>query len=111
MSYVLDISFTSNDADRAAQIANSVADTYVVDQLDAKFEANQRASNWLQDRANSLRDEASAAENAVVAFKQEHGIVAADGKLMNEQQIADLNAHLILARGQTADAKASLDRI
>src|SRR5215469_7078089 len=111
MSYVLDISFTSNDADRAAQIANSVADAFVVDQLDAKFEANQRASNWLQDRANSLRDEASAAENAVVAFKQEHGIVAADGKLMNEQQIADLNAHLILARGQTADAQARLDRI
>ena len=93
MSYVLDISFTSNDADRAAQIANSVADAFVVDQLDARFEANQRASNWLQDRANSLRDEASAAENAVVAFKQEHGIVAADGKLMNEQRIADLNAH------------------
>ena len=111
MSYVLDISFWSNDADRAAQIANSVADTYAVDQLDAKFEANQRASNWLQDRANSLRDEASAAENAVVAFKQEHGIVAADGKLMNEQRIADLNAHLILARGQTADAQARLDRI
>ena len=111
MSYVLDISFTSNDADRAAQIANSVADTYVVDQLNAKFGANQRASNWLQDRANGLRDEASVAENAVVAFKQENGIVAVDGKLMNEQQIADLSAQLVLARGKTAEALARLDRI
>ena len=111
MSYVLDISFTSNDANRAAQIANSVADTYIVDQLEAKFEANQRASNWLQDRANGLRDQASAAENAVVVFRQENGIVAAGGKLMNEQQISDLNAQLVLARGRTAEAEARLNRI
>ena len=110
-SYVLDVGFTSNDADRAAQIANSVAETYIIDQLDAKFEANQRASNWLQDRANGLRDQASVAENAVVAFKQQNGIVAADGKLMSEQRVADLNAQLVLARGQTAEAQARLDRI
>ena len=110
-SYVLDIGFTSNDPERAAQIANSVADIYIVDQLDARFEANQRASNWLQDRANGLRGQASAAENAVVAFKQQNGIVAADGKLMSEQQVADLNAQLVLARGQTAEARARLDRI
>jgi len=110
-SYVLDIGFTSSDPERAAQIANSVADIYIVDQLDARFEANQRASNWLQDRANGLRDQASAAENAVVAFKQQNGIVAADGKLMSEQQVADLNAQLLLARGQTAETRARLDRI
>src|SRR5262249_52161644 len=42
MSYVLDISYTSNDPDRAAKIANGVADAYIVDQLDAKLQANQR---------------------------------------------------------------------
>jgi succinoglycan biosynthesis transport protein ExoP len=110
-SYVLDVGFTSSDPERAAQIANSVADIYIVDQLDARFEANQRASNWLQDRANGLRDQASTAENAVVAFKQQNGIVAADGKLMSEQQVSDLNAQLLLARGQTAETRARLDRI
>lgn len=111
LSYVLDISFTSNDANRAAQIANSVADSYIVDQLDVRFETNRRANNWLQGRINGLRDQASAAENAVVAFKQQNGIVVAGGKLMNEQRVVDLNAQLILARGQTAEAQARLDRI
>jgi succinoglycan biosynthesis transport protein ExoP len=111
LSYVLDISFISNDPDRAAQIANAVADSYIVDQLDAKFQANRRATNWLQDRANGLRDQATAAENAVVAFKQENNIIAADGKLMNEQQVADLNTELVLARSHTQEAKARLDRI
>jgi polysaccharide biosynthesis transport protein len=111
LSYVLDISFTSNDSDRAAQIANAVADAYIVDQLDAKFQANRRASNWLQDRVSGLRDQATAAENAVVAFKQENNIIAAGGKLMNEQQVSDLNAQLVLARSHTQEAKARLDRI
>jgi polysaccharide biosynthesis transport protein len=111
LSYVLDIGFTSTDPDRAAQIANAVADAYIVDQLDAKFQANRRASNWLQDRVSGLRDQAAAAENAVVAFKQENNIVAAAGKLMSEQQVADLNTQLVLARSHTQEAKARLDRI
>jgi polysaccharide biosynthesis transport protein len=111
MSYVLDISYTSNDADRAAQIANAVADAYIVDQLDAKFQANRRASNWLQDRVTGLRDQATAADNAVVTFKQKNNIVAAGGKLMNEQQVTELNSQLVLARAQTSEAQARLNRI
>jgi polysaccharide biosynthesis transport protein len=111
ISYVLDVSFTSNDPDRAAQIANAVADAYIVDQLNAKFDANQRASNWLQDRVNGLRDQASAAEKVVVAFKQENNMVAAGGKLMNEQRVAELNTQLVLARAHTSEAQARLNRI
>jgi polysaccharide biosynthesis transport protein len=111
MSYVLDISYTSNDPDRAAQVANGVADAYIVDQLDAKFQANRRASSWLQDRVGGLRDQAATAERAVVAFKQENNIVAAGGRLMNEQQVSDLNTQLVLARAHTSEAEARLNRI
>ena len=110
-SYVLDIGFTSNDADRAAQVANSVADAYIVDQMDAKLQANRRASDWLQSRVNGLRDQASAAERAVVLFNQQNGIVSADGKLINEQRVADLNSQLVLVRGHTSEAQARLNRI
>jgi succinoglycan biosynthesis transport protein ExoP len=111
MSYVLDISYTANDPDRAAHIANAVADAYIVDQLDAKFQANRRASNWLQDRVGGLRDQAAAAEKAVVTFKRENNIVAAGGKLMNEQQVSDLNTQLVLARARTSETEARLNRI
>src|SRR5215831_16332029 len=110
-SYVLDIIFTSTDADRAAQIANSVADAYIVDQMDAKLQANRRASDWLQNRVTGLRDQASAAERAVVLFNQQNGIVSAHGKLIDEQRITGLNSQLVLARGRTSEAQARLNRI
>ena len=54
-SYVLAISINSTDPQRAARLANAVADAFVVDQLDARFEAAKRASAWLSDRLEDLR--------------------------------------------------------
>jgi polysaccharide biosynthesis transport protein len=111
LSYVIEISFRSLDAGRAAQIANAVAEAYVVDQLEAKYDATRRASVWLQDRIKELRQQASGAESAVVDYKTKNNIVDAGGKLMNEQQIGELNTQLVTARAHTSEAKARLDRI
>jgi succinoglycan biosynthesis transport protein ExoP len=111
LTYVMDIGFTSLDPGKAARIANAIADAYIVDQLEAKYQATRRASVWLQDRIKELRTQASAAQKAVVDFKQTNNIVDAGGRLMNEQQLAEVNSQLILARAATAEAKARLDRI
>jgi succinoglycan biosynthesis transport protein ExoP len=111
LTYIMEISFRSYDAEKAARIANAIADAYVVDQLDAKYQATRRASVWLQDRIKELRTEASAAEQAVVDFKQNNNIVDTGGRLMNEQQLAEVNSQLILAHATTAEAKARLDNI
>ena len=97
--------------DRAAQIANAVADAYVVDALEAKYQATRRAAAWLQDRMTELRQQASTSERAVVDFKAKNNIVDTGGRLMNEQQLAELNSALILARAGTAEAQARMDRV
>jgi succinoglycan biosynthesis transport protein ExoP len=116
LSYVIEIAFRSLQPERAAQIANAVADAYIVDQLEAKYQATQRASVWLQDRIRELRDQASAAERAVVEFKTKNNIVTtggpdAHGRLMGEQQVAELSSQIVIARAQSSEARARLDRI
>lgn len=111
LTYIIEISFRSLSADRAAQVANAVADAYINDQLDAKYKATKRASSWLQDRIKELRQQASAAERAVVDFKAKNNIVESGGRLMNEQQLAELNSQIVAAKSQVSDAKARLDRI
>ena len=44
-------------------------------------------------------------------FKEKNNIVDSGGRLMNEQQLAELNSALIQSRAQTAEAKARLERI
>src|SRR5262245_1046338 len=74
-SYLVRIEFKSENKELAAKIANAVTDAYVFDQLNAKYQANRRAGDWLQERLQALREQASAAERAVVEFKTKNNIV------------------------------------
>jgi polysaccharide biosynthesis transport protein len=109
-STVIEISFNASNAERAAKIANAIANAYVTDQLNAKFDANRTATAWLQDRLRELGQQALTAERAVNAFKSQNNIVAAGGKLMDEQQVTELNSRLVMVRAQTSDALARLNR-
>jgi succinoglycan biosynthesis transport protein ExoP len=111
LTYVINIEFRSLRPDRAEQVANAVADAYMADQLEAKYESARRAGNWMQDRARELREQAVSAESAVLNFKTNNNIVETGGRLINEQQLAELNSALIQGRAQTVETKAKLDRV
>jgi succinoglycan biosynthesis transport protein ExoP len=111
LTYVINIDYESLRPERAAQIANAVADAYVTDTLEAKYQSTKRAAIWLQDRLKELRAQATAADRAVVEFKAKNNIVDTGGRLLNEQQLAELNSALVLARAQTAEAQARADRV
>jgi exopolysaccharide transport family protein len=111
-SYIEQIAFTSLDRNKAATIANAVADAYVEDQLQAKFEATRRASAWLEQRIGELRKQASDAYKAVQDFKSENSIIiGVEGKLASEVELDQLGVALAKARADTSQARAKLDRI
>lgn len=109
LSYVLSISITSPNPARAAQLANAVADAYLVDKLDTRFEAAKRASAWLSDRLVNLRAQVHDSEEAVAQFKADHGLLQSNGVTLNQQQLSDLNAKLIDAKADLAQKKARVD--
>ena len=84
---------------------------YINDQLDAKFQATGRATAWLQDRIAELKEQSASADRAVEDFKEKNNMISADGKLVNEQQVAELSSQLVLAKKRTADAQSRVDRI
>jgi len=117
-TYVLDIGFTSLNPARSAAIANAIADAYIVDQLESKYQATKRASVWLQDRIKELRQQASDADRAVLDYKEKNKIVSVGGmsagggpRLLGEQQLEDLNTQLGSARAAAEEAKARLQRV
>ena len=112
-TYIIEIYYVSLDARRAAAIANAVADAYIADLFETKYQATRRAAVWLQSRADELREQVAAAERAAVDYRTKNNIVdtgGGDKKLMNQQQLTELTSALIQARAQTAEAKARMDR-
>jgi len=110
-TYLVNINFSSHNQELARSVANAAADAFVVAELNSKYEGLRQASDWLQERYQTLRDQASAADRAVVEFKGKNKIITAGGKLINDQQLTEINNRLGIARGASADRQARLDQI
>lgn len=70
------IEATSGDPGQAAQIADTVAELYVQDQLAIKRQAVEEAVGWLKERVGDLRERVLSSEGAVVAYQEEHGLAS-----------------------------------
>jgi succinoglycan biosynthesis transport protein ExoP len=110
-SYMMRIDFRSRNREQVVKIANAMVDAYIFDQLNAKYQANRRTGDWLQERLQTLREQAAASERAVIEFKAKNNIVTTGNTLINERQLTDLNAQLATARTKTSDVQARLKRI
>ncbi len=107
--HVLAISVVSRDPARAARLANAVADAFLVDKLDTRFEAAKRASAWLSDRLVDLRNQLRESEEAVAKFRAEHGLYQTGSVTLTQQQLSELNGKLVDARADVAQKKARVD--
>jgi polysaccharide biosynthesis transport protein len=110
-SYLVDVNFSSHSDQLSARIVNAAAEAYVAAEMNAKEQDLRQASDWLQERYQTLRDQASAADRAAIEFKNKNNIVTADGKLINDQQLNEVNAELGKARSKSANQQAKLEEI
>lgn len=113
LSQVILLTARSEDPKLAAALANTLAELYLVEQLEAKFEATRRATDWLNERVLDLRRQVEASEQAVEEYRRQHGLMRGRGKdtTVTEQQISEISTQLILARTKTAEAGARLRQV
>jgi len=111
-SRVIAISVDSENPRIAAAAANTLADFYIVAQLEAKFEATKRASAWLSERVFELRVEVDRAEQEVEAYRQRSGLIqgGTDATLAGEQ-VSDLNRQFVTEGARLAEAEARLRQV
>jgi polysaccharide biosynthesis transport protein len=102
---VINITFESEDPNKAASIANAVADTYIATTSEAKLNSSKMVNRYTQNRLMELKLQAEDAERALQNFRKAHK------DLPNSEQLAALNTQLTNARIAVAEAKARLDGI
>ena len=111
LTYVLNVAFQSESPRRAAQVANTFAERYLTEQLDAKFDATRRANTWLSQRLQGLRQQVEAAEHSVEMYKASNGLMGLggpEGATITQQEISTLNTQLAEARAKQAESDAKL---
>lgn len=110
-SYVVTISFDSGDNELAAEVANGVADSYIAMQLSERRTSVREATNWITEQVAQARSAVAAAEKAVAVDRAQS--IAVDGSSYEtaNQQLANLNSQLVIARSERVAAEAQYDQL
>ena len=111
-SQVINVAFESQDPKLAAKIANEVADKYIVGQLQAKFDATKKATDWLNDQLVELKQKVESSERAVEQYRKTHELLEVSKEVgLSQQQMSEVNSQLIIARAQRAEAEAKYQQV
>lgn len=105
-SWVINIEYADEDPDKAALIANTVAEAFIADQVQRKVEATQRAAAWLATRLDELRGRVAEAEAAVEAYRERAGLIAGRDGTVVSQQFSELNRQLAMVSNERMRTEA-----
>jgi capsular exopolysaccharide synthesis family protein len=68
-SHLIDVTFRSADAERAAKVANAVADALITIQLRANVDLAEKATAWSRARLQELQGRMEASQRALIQFR------------------------------------------
>ncbi|EAR52956.1 hypothetical protein OG2516_10851 [Oceanicola granulosus HTCC2516] len=105
-SLVFQITVESEAAQKAALVADTIAELYIADQLRMKARAMEEATGWLSQRVDELQRQLEAAEAARARFSASTSLVSAEALQQLERQIKDLRNLIVEADAAATEAAA-----
>lgn len=111
-SRAIRLDFTAQDPELAAEVVNALADTYVLETAENKRSATNRASDWLERRAEEVRQRMVEAERQLANFRRDIGLIDIGQQVtLMTQQLVELNRELIDARSALNEAEARYQQV
>ncbi|MEJ2624584.1 MAG: exopolysaccharide transport family protein [Pseudolabrys sp.] len=106
-SRVIVVGFNSANPQLAADVANTVASTYLrMQQVDQQSQT-RAAGSWLAGEIKKLRKKVAESEAKVEQYRANKSLfVGSNNTLLPAQQLSDLNTQIAAARAQQADLQA-----
>ena len=97
-TFVVQVSVTSRSPEKAVRIANAIAEAYLAEQTQVRADAARQVSQSLGARLADLKDRVREADQKVEAYKARNNLLSANGQLVTDQQITDMNNQSLGAR-------------
>jgi succinoglycan biosynthesis transport protein ExoP len=89
LSRLVAIRFESSDPDLAARIVNSLAEADIEENLRVRWDATQRASEWLTQQLDDLKGRLEKSEDQMQAYAQSNGLLYLQDDKGTEENIVD----------------------
>jgi capsular exopolysaccharide synthesis family protein len=104
---LMEIRFLSTDPHLAAQIANALTSAFIENNFKTKYEATMQTSDWLQKQLADLQLRVETAQERLVRYQREHGILeTSDKQNIVTDKLARMNADLTTAESDRIQKEA-----
>jgi succinoglycan biosynthesis transport protein ExoP len=110
-TYVITIAYSSPDRVLAAEVVNGVAEAFLTDQLEVQYDQTRRAAAWLSSRLEEMKQRVESAEREVEDYRASKNLTQANGRLIGDQQLQELDTQLTLARARAAETSAKMEQV
>lgn len=110
-SYVIALELGAYDADKAARIANAMAEEYVARELSDRRAATTQAAAWIAQQIAAMRDQVSLGEQAVAEFQRSNGLVVDGRDDPSLRQLGEFNSQLVDAQARRAELEARVAQL
>ncbi len=105
---LLDVSVMAANPVLAARMANEMVQAYIDHTLENRLEAAKNAVQWLGERISEERRKVEDAENKLLRYKEEQGIItgfSSDSENITAQKLATLNNQVVQAESERVEAE------
>jgi uncharacterized protein involved in exopolysaccharide biosynthesis/Mrp family chromosome partitioning ATPase len=111
-TFLIKLRYSDPSPERAALVANTYAEQYIKEQVDAQLSALKIANKWLDERIGELKGQVRHAEEAAAQFRAEEGLLdTKEGKSFTEQRITAMVGELARAKSELSTAQARFDNV
>jgi succinoglycan biosynthesis transport protein ExoP len=106
-SRLVSVSFESQRPELAAQAANTLAQVYIAQALDSRYQTSAEASRWLGRQIEDQRKKVQQAEIALQVLREKEGLVNIDERrVLVDQRLKDLGSTLTGLKSQRLQKEA-----
>lgn len=111
LTYAAEVSATSTNPRRAAQMANQLVTLFQQYQLETKVQSADRANTWLASRLRELRGDVQTKEAAAERYRAQTGLLSTQSGLLTEQQTSEMQTEVMQARADLAEKEARYQQL
>ena len=104
---IIEVHYRSPDPQMAANVVNTLMQTYVENNFKARFESTMQASDWLSKQLVDLQMKVETSQEKLVRYQKEHEILGTDEKQnIITEKLDELNKELTVAESDRMDKES-----
>jgi succinoglycan biosynthesis transport protein ExoP len=109
---LVSINVDMSNPNLAARVADSIANNYINNQLDAQLSRREKATSWMSERLIGLKDKLRDSERRLQLYREKENLVDLKGiTTLSADTLSSISSRLTDARKELANAQSQLQQV